>query len=76
MRLRRVRVEGSRSKKETRVKLVRHGPKGGERLRILYSEGSIRDLSKMCDDFGPAFMRLGVEGLGIQGQRVVRWEDL
>lgn len=37
------------------MKLVRHGAPGKERPGILDADGQIRDLSGICDDFGPAF---------------------
>jgi 2-keto-4-pentenoate hydratase/2-oxohepta-3-ene-1,7-dioic acid hydratase in catechol pathway len=37
------------------MKLVRHGPKGGERPGVVDSAGAIRDLSGVCDDFTPSF---------------------
>ena len=37
------------------MKLVRHGAKGRERPGVVDSGGSIRDLSGVCEDFGPAF---------------------
>ncbi len=37
------------------MKLVRHGTPGKERPGILDADGQIRDLSGICNDFGPAF---------------------
>lgn len=37
------------------MRLVRHGPRGREKPGILDEEGAIRDLSSICEDFGPAF---------------------
>jgi 2-keto-4-pentenoate hydratase/2-oxohepta-3-ene-1,7-dioic acid hydratase in catechol pathway len=41
------------------MKLVRHGQPGQERPGIVDATGQIRDLSGMCDDFGPAFFAGG-----------------
>jgi 2-keto-4-pentenoate hydratase/2-oxohepta-3-ene-1,7-dioic acid hydratase in catechol pathway len=37
------------------MKLVRYGPRGGERPGILDADGNIRDLQGMSEDFGPRF---------------------
>jgi 2-keto-4-pentenoate hydratase/2-oxohepta-3-ene-1,7-dioic acid hydratase in catechol pathway len=37
------------------MKLLRYGPKGQEKPGILDSNGRIRDVSSLCDDFSPAF---------------------
>ncbi len=37
------------------MKLVRHGAPGKERPGMLDADGQIRDLSGICNDFGPAF---------------------
>jgi 2-keto-4-pentenoate hydratase/2-oxohepta-3-ene-1,7-dioic acid hydratase in catechol pathway len=37
------------------MKLVRHGQAGRERPGLIDSEGTIRDLGGICEDFGPAF---------------------
>ena len=37
------------------MKLVRHGPSGHERPGMIDAQGQIRDLSGVCDDFGPKF---------------------
>ena len=37
------------------MKLVRHGAPGKEKPGILDADGQVRDLSGICDDFGPAF---------------------
>ncbi len=37
------------------MKLVRHGLAGQERPGILDAQGQVRDLSGVCDDFGPKF---------------------
>ena len=37
------------------MRLVRHGTKGGERPGIIDPQGSVRDLTNVCGDFGPAF---------------------
>ncbi len=39
------------------MKLVRHGPKGQERPGVIDSDGKIRDLHGVCEDFGPAFFK-------------------
>jgi 2-keto-4-pentenoate hydratase/2-oxohepta-3-ene-1,7-dioic acid hydratase in catechol pathway len=44
------------------MKLVRHGSKGRERPGIVDPGGRIRDLSGVCEDFGPAFF--AGDGLG------------
>lgn len=41
------------------MKLVRHGLAGHERPGILDSQGQIRDLGGVCDDFGPKFFADG-----------------
>ncbi|NMM06753.1 hypothetical protein [Polaromonas sp.] len=80
------------------MKLVRHRQAGQERPQLIDSEGNIRDLIAIFDNFGFAFfakdgigrlksfnilsllrpshvMRLGIDGLGIQEQRVLRWGE-
>jgi 2-keto-4-pentenoate hydratase/2-oxohepta-3-ene-1,7-dioic acid hydratase in catechol pathway len=37
------------------MKLLRHGPRGQEKPGILDANGEIRDLSSVCEDFGPSF---------------------
>ncbi|RYX98007.1 MAG: FAA hydrolase family protein [Comamonadaceae bacterium] len=39
------------------MKLVRHGQPGQERPGILDTDGQVRDLSGVSEDFGPAFFR-------------------
>lgn len=47
------------------MKLVRHGQTGQERPGLIDSEGNIRDLSAICEDFGPAFFANdGIRRLG------------
>jgi 2-keto-4-pentenoate hydratase/2-oxohepta-3-ene-1,7-dioic acid hydratase in catechol pathway len=70
------------------MKLLRHGPLGHEKPGILDRHGRIRDLSRVIPDISAQtiaagrrylksgdVMRLAVEGLGEQRQRVVPWES-
>jgi 2-keto-4-pentenoate hydratase/2-oxohepta-3-ene-1,7-dioic acid hydratase in catechol pathway len=54
------------------MKLVRHGQAGKERPGLIDSEGNIRDLSGICEDFGPAFFAND----GIRRVRSVHAPDL
>ena len=57
------------------MKLVRHGAPGTERPGILGADGQIRDLSGICDDFGPAFFAKdglrALRGLDVSGLPIV-----
>ena len=44
------------------MKLVRHGLAGQERPGIIDSQGQVRDLSAVCEDFGPKFF--ASDGIG------------
>ncbi len=54
------------------MKLVRHGPAGAERPGLIDSQGQIRDLARVCDDFGPKFFANG----GIERLKSVNVEGL
>jgi 2-keto-4-pentenoate hydratase/2-oxohepta-3-ene-1,7-dioic acid hydratase in catechol pathway len=54
------------------MKLVRHGLAGAERPGIIDSQGQIRDLSGVSDDFGPKFFSDG----GIERLRAVDVDSL
>jgi 2-keto-4-pentenoate hydratase/2-oxohepta-3-ene-1,7-dioic acid hydratase in catechol pathway len=54
------------------MKLVRHGPVGQERPGILDSQGQVRDLASVCEDFGPKFFASG----GIERLRSVNVQNL
>ena len=54
------------------MKLVRHGQAGAERPGIIDSEGQIRDLSGVSDDFGPKFFADG----GIERLKLVNVQGL
>jgi len=60
------------------MKLLRYGAPGAEKPAILDQDGRIRDLSGLTGDIDGSFlvspgqaMRLGIDGLGVQQQRVV-----
>ena len=57
------------------MKLVRHGTPGKEKPGILGADGQIRDLSGICDDFGPAFFAKdglrALRGLDLGGLPIV-----
>jgi 2-keto-4-pentenoate hydratase/2-oxohepta-3-ene-1,7-dioic acid hydratase in catechol pathway len=57
------------------MKLVRHGTPGKERPGILDTDGQVRDLSGICDDFGPAFFAKdglrALRGLDVRGLPIV-----
>ena len=36
------------------MKLLRHGPKGQEKPALLHTDGTLRDLSPVLTDLGPA----------------------
>lgn len=36
------------------MKLLRHGPKGQEKPALLHTDGTVRDLSALLGDIGPA----------------------
>jgi 2-keto-4-pentenoate hydratase/2-oxohepta-3-ene-1,7-dioic acid hydratase in catechol pathway len=54
------------------MKLVRHGPAGQERPGIIDSQGQVRDLGAVCEDFGPKFFAND----GIQRLRSVNVQGL
>jgi len=57
------------------MKLLRHGAPGKEKPGILDADGQIRDLSGICDDFGPAFFAKdglrALHGLDLGGLPIV-----
>ncbi len=57
------------------MKLVRHGQAGAERPGIIDSEGQIRDLSGVSDDFGSTFFADGgierLKSVNVQGLPIV-----
>ena len=54
------------------MKLVRHGQAGAERPGLIDSQGQIRDLSGVSDDFGPKFFATG----GIERLKSVNVQSL